>query len=412
MRAIVAIAILLLVLLLGGLILYILLRRTANVLLSNYRRRRGDRLERAVEAWLASDPESLPRELRHPRPWLDRSLLVGILFARLPAAVPASRARMIAWLESRGFVAAWINDLSARSTWKRANAAEHLATLRVDSSVEPLVRALEDPVFDVRMRVARALGALGGRKARQALVGALGDENRWSVIRIADLLAEMGPEVVDELVEAFPRMSRASRIAAIDLIAHVGDRSSSPFLSRQLDDLDRDIRARAASALGRIGDTTAVSRLLPALQDAEWPVRAMAAKALGELGGLEACDGLAASLRDREWWVRANAAEALKRLGAPGLERLVAVLDDQDRFARDQALSILESSGELARRLAPLGQDDGQAHDEAARLLEVLVSHQSRGRMETLLARQTDERVRAAIDAALAAGSHPSRSQS
>ena len=67
-----------------------------------------------------------------------------------------------------------------------------------------LVEALADDEFDVRMRAAKALGAVGGEHARRALVGALTDENRWSVIRIADLLAEMGPQVVGELIDGPP----------------------------------------------------------------------------------------------------------------------------------------------------------------------------------------------------------------
>ena len=403
MRAIVAIAILLLVLLLGGLIVYILTRRLGNVLADRRRRTRRGLLESAADAWLASEPESLPRILARPGRWTDRELAIAVVLDRLPRADLASRARLLGWLHRHGLVTRWIEELSSRSAWKRGNAAERLAIVQAPESTEALVRALDDPYFDVRMRAAKALGAVGGLRARQALVGALSDENRWSVIRIADLLAEMGPEVVGELVEAFPRMARTSRLAALDLIAHVADGRTIPFLLRQLDDLDRDVRARAASALGRIGDETAIRPLTAALQDVEWPVRAMAAKSLGELRGLGAAQALAASLRDREWWVRANAAEALQKLGEAGLDQLAAMLDDQDRFARDQALSMLESSGELARRLAPLGSPEDGRRQDALRLLHTLVTRQSRGRIVSLRDRQPDLRVREAIDEALSA---------
>jgi hypothetical protein len=79
------------------------------------------------------------------------------------------------------------------------------------------------------------------------------------------------------------------------------------------------------------------------------------------------------------------------------------MLDDQDRFARDQALSMLESSGELARLLAPLGSPGDGQHQEAVRLLHTLVSRQPRGRIATLRERQPDPRVREAIDEALSA---------
>jgi HEAT repeat protein len=403
MRTLVAVAILLLVLLLAGLVAYILLRRAGDRLLSAYRDRRRNTLGQAVESWLASEPETLPPLLENLRPFVDRGLLTDMLLGRLEDADDGNRARILRWLENRGLVDEWMAELSAGSPWKRASAAERLAIVKAPTSVDALVGALDDPVLDVRMRAARALGATGGRQARRALVGALADENRWSVIRITDLLREMGPEVVGELVDGFPQMGRASRLATLDLIAHIGDSSVTSFLVEQLDDLDRDVRARTASALGRIGDARAIPQLIPALQDAEWPVRAMAAKALGELRGVDACDALVASLRDREWWVRANAAEALRKMGDPGLERLTAALDDHDRFARDQALAALEAAGEMARRLAPLASDDPGRRQEARDLLRVLVARQPRGRIQALLERQKDPQLRAAVGAELSA---------
>jgi HEAT repeat protein len=252
------------------------------------------------------------------------------------------------------------------------------------------------------MRAARALGAVGGERARRALVGALTDENRWSVIRISDLLAEMGPVVVGELIEAFPAMGRASRIATIDLIAHVGDSKATPFLASRLDDLDRDIRARAAAALGRIGDQRAAPGLLAALQDAEWPVRSMAAKALGDLTIGSAVPALQAALRDREWWVRFNAADALRRIGPAGIDALLAALDAPDRFARDQALAMLESTGEIDRRLADVVAAEDHAADAARHLLTSLINHQTTLRMQVICDRHSDPAVRATIGKVMA----------
>jgi len=192
MRAIIAIAILCLVLLLAGLIVYILARRLGTTLLASYRRRRREALEPLFNDWMQRGGPA-PPALSNPRRVVDRDVLVEMVFAKLRTASPSERGRLLEWLQQQGLTASWIRELSARSSWKRGAAAERLAVLRDPGSVPALVRLLDDPVFDVRMRAAKALGALGGAPARQALVGALADENRWSVIRIADLLAEMGP---------------------------------------------------------------------------------------------------------------------------------------------------------------------------------------------------------------------------
>lgn len=400
MRAIVAIAILCLVLLLGWLTVYILLRRLGTSSLDSYRRKRRQWLEPQFLAWLEGSGPA-PPPISSPRRLVDRGVVVELALARLPAASPTERALLVDWLQRQGMTSRWIRELSARSSWRRGTAAERLAVVRDEGSVGPLIALLDDPVFDVRMRAAKALGALGGLRARKALVGALGDENRWSVIRITDLLADMGPEVVGELVDAFPGLGRASRLATLDLIARLGDARLTLFLAGLLDDLDRDVRARAASALGRVGDLTATPALTVALQDAEWPVRAMAAKALGLLGAASSADALAASLRDREWWVRANAAEALCRMPPAGPDRLVAMLDDQDRFARDQALSALESSGELTRRIEALLSPEPAARQEARVLIRILSQRQPRGRIDALLDRHGDDALRAEIVACM-----------
>lgn len=402
MRSIVAIAILLLVLLLAGLILYILARRGAIGIWARLEQRSRRRLTAAADRWLSSDPESLPPELEKLHRFPDRRLFVELCLARLPSAAPSERSRIVDWLKRQGLVQGWIRQLRHRSDWRRGRAAEILGILRDPDSAPALTEALADPEFDVRMRAAKALGAVGGERARHALVGALTDENRWSVIRISDLLAEMGPAVVGELIEAFPAMGRASRIATIDLIAHVGDADATPFLASRLDDLDRDIRARAAAALGRIGDQRAAAGLLAALQDAEWPVRSMAAKALGDLRIDSAVPALQASLGDREWWVRSNAADALRRIGPAGIDALLATLDAPDRFARDQALAMLESAGEIDRRLTGIVTPEGHAAAAARQLLRSLINHQTTSRMQMICDRHPDPAVRATIGKAVA----------
>lgn len=402
MRAIVAIAILLLILLLAGLVLYILAKRGWSVARERFEASRRARLSVLAERWLASDPEILPPELEKLGRFPDRPLFVELCLDRLPVAGTRERGRIVAWLKQHELTDAWIRQLRHRSSWKRGRAAETLGILRDPGSTPALVEALADDEFDVRMRAAKALGAVGGEHARRALVGALTDENRWSVIRIADLLAEMGPQVVGELIEAFPAMGRASRIATIDLIAHIGDSGATPFLVARLDDLDRDIRARAAAALGRIGDQRAVSGLLAALQDAEWPVRSMAAKSLGDLNVVHAVPALTASLSDREWWVRSNAADALRRLGPTGVDALISALDGPDRFARDQALAMLESIGEIERRLAALVSTDERALKEAERILAILTNHQPSARLQMICDHHPDPATRKAIGTEIA----------
>jgi HEAT repeat protein len=406
-RTIVATAILCLVLLLAALVLYIVVRRAGAALWDAYRRRRRALLSSSLNEWLASGVEQPPALIARPRSFVDRDILMDLCLGLLPVAKGSAAMRLRFWLRDSGMVSSWNRELSSRNQWKRSRAAERLATAHPPESIESLIAALDDPVFDVRMRAAKALGSVGGTRARRALIEALADSNRWSVIRIADLLVGMGPEVATDLTAAYPGMARDARLAALELVSRVGDGSVTPFLVSQLDDLDRDIRARAAAALGRAGDSRAILPLRQALDDAEWPVRAIAAKALGMRQALEATGDLAERLRDGKWWVRANAAGALCLLGERGIDTLFATLDDQDQFARDQALAALEANGELQRRLQGLASTDPGMQASARALLSTLAARQPRARMEALRDRQKDDQMRREIEAVLRSPSAP-----
>ena len=345
MRTFVAIAIMLLVGLLAGLMIYLLARRLVTGWLAAVEARRRASLEEKLYPWFSGASAQTPPVLRRLRRWPDRRLFIELCLAWLPEADAPSRQRLIDWLEENGYVDQWIAQLGHRDPWKRERAAQLLGVARSEEAVEPLVEALDDPALDVRMRAAAALGALGGQAARSALIEALTDQNRWSTIRIADLMSEMGPEVGEEVLQAYPRMSRGAQLAAIDLLARIGGARTGAFFKELLIDPDRDIRARAAAALGRTGYRPAVPWLLEALLDEAWPVRAMSAKALGAMRVEEAIPRLCAALRDQEWWVRANSAQALDAIGPAGRFALESMRDDEDRFARDQAHAVLAKAG-------------------------------------------------------------------
>jgi len=372
------IGLLALVLSVFGLIAYMLVRRIVLELLEWDRQRRLAQWSIPLARWLEGESEIPPEEIQLLSSRRDLKIMAAICMGQLRTGDERIRARLVQWLQDHGFVTHWIEQVGGRSRWERARAVETLGVLRAPEAESTLVSALQDPVFDVRIRAAKALGSLGGQQARRALVMALGDESRWSVIRIADILAQMGPHIVTDLVEAFPVIGSGSRIAALDIIIRLADPSHLPFLRSCLAAPDSEIRARAVAGLGRLGDASILPGLLDALQDLAWPVRAKAAKALGELGLADAVPALAASLADKEWWVRSNAAEALRKLGRPGIDALVNSLSSSDLFCRDQAFAALQSSGDLHARLMGLVAKNAQERARAQAVAQALIRYQSR----------------------------------
>ena len=141
--------------------------------------------------------------------------------------------------------------------------------------------------------------------------------------------------------------------------------------------------------------------LVQALQDPEWPVRAVAAKSLAMLRYAPSVPELCNALRDSEWWVRANAAEALRELGQAGLTGLEAMLDDEDTYARHQAVFMLEESGVLDERVAELFDASNRRRAQSRSFVEQVIDSGQRGRLSDLSEGHADDQVRAFLARAL-----------
>jgi HEAT repeat protein len=305
-----------------------------------------------------------------------------------------ARDRITAACEDLGYVRDRTRQLKSSRWWRRAEAAEKLGTMKSPKAAAELIALMRDEMPEVRMRAARALGQLETRSSVKPLIGTLQDPNRWSALRIADILAGMGPEAADELVESFATLPAKARVAAVDCLGRVKSHRAAGLLIKLLSDPDRDIRARAAHSLGLIGDPNFTPDLQRALKDPAWPVRAMAAKALGKLGRPEAVAPLFDLLKDREWWVRINAAEGLRSMGDGGLAALVNAIDSEDRYARHAAVATLEGAGVLDQYVEKLVSADEKEREAALTLIRKIVAAERTDHLMQTASRHAQEKVR------------------
>jgi HEAT repeat protein len=320
------------------------------------RRARRRRLEPRVLRYAHGSDRSIFSALGGVVSPRDRVVVEQILLDHVSRVRGVEHERLCRALDELGYVDRFLARLRAGSWWRRAEAAENLGLAGAKRATVALAVALADEVPEVRLRAAKALGMVGGRAAVLPLVHALSEPSRWSTIRIADILTGMGSDVVRELIDAFPKLNDHAQLAALDIFGRIHALAAVPWLLLRLDDREGNVRARAAHALGAIGVVDAAPALRKSLADPEWAVRAMAAKALGRIRDTEAIPRLCAALRDPEWWVRANAAEALRLAGPRGLEALERMLEDADRYARDQARLMLDLA-----RLDPAETREGAA---------------------------------------------------
>jgi len=355
--------------------------------------RRRKELEPKVLTWAHSDEKTVRKALDGQPSPSDLIVLEQILLDHIQRVRGIERERLATAMDQLGLVEEYLKGLESGRWWRRAESAEKLGLAASKRAIQPLSRALDDEMPEVRLRAAKALGQLGGTASARKLVRALNEPNRWSTIRVADILIGMGHEVIEAVIEAFPTLTREGQLAVLDIIGRIRPVSAGPWLIEKLYDRTTDVRARACHALGNIGDPNVAPELIAALRDPEWPVRAMAAKALGRVGAAEAIPQLTSSLRDQQWWVRHNAARALRAIGPAGLEALERLVADGDTFAREQAILILEEAGRMDERAGEL-VEAGSLRDAARSLLEKIVAGGTTGRLRVLAREHPVEEVR------------------
>lgn len=392
---------------LGGVLTFLFLFIVVNKAMRELKERRAATLRKELEPrileYVNGKGERLGPQLGHLGGF-ERSVAEEILLDNARFLKGTARSRITAACEELGLVQDRIAQLRHPRWWKRAEAAEKLASMKSPKAAPELIVLMHDEVPDVRMRAARALGQLDTRTSIKPLVEAMQDPNRWSALRIADILAGMGTDAADELVENFNTLPIKARVAAVDCLGRAKSLRAPGLLLRLLTDPDRNIRARAAHSLGLIGDPNFTPDLLKSLSDAEWPVRAMAAKALGKLARPEAVEPLARVLKDKEWWVRINAAEGLRSMGDKGLSALVGALSSEDRYARHAAVATLEGAGVVDQYVGMLASADEKEREQALSFIRKIVASERTDSLMQSAARHAQEKVREQLSRVLKPG--------
>ena len=386
---------------LGGLFCVVLLVTLGHKLLvqvrSGYERRQRAAFLPRIQAYINGDNGGFREYVPGPLGRWDRRVVQWTLLEQIRYVRGKVQERISAAFEELGFVEEELGKLTHKRWTRRVEGAEKLGRMMSRRPLPDLTRLMQDPVPEVRIRAAKALGAIGGLEAVESLLGALRDTNRWSALRISDILANLGEAAVGPLIREFPRLPPLARVPAIDILGRLRSPTAVPLLVALLKDPDDNARARAAHSLGVIGDPRAAPDLVTALGDPAWAVRAMAAKAIGLLPGSEGIAGLQTGLADREWWVRSNAGEALRLKGEPGFRALVALLDGSDVYAAQKAASMLQEAGVFDGYVAQLVEGSPRERTAARVLLGKLVTLQRTDLLADVARRHADPRVRDAI---------------
>jgi HEAT repeat protein len=149
-----------------------------------------------------------------------------------------------------------------------------------------------DGDWRVRGTAAEALWQLGDKRA---VIAALGDEYAaWLHVGLA-----VGDRDVGPLIAALGDKVWAVRLEAAEALGQLGDKRAVEPLIAALRDERPEVRMAAARALGQLGDKRAVEPLIAALRDEHPLVLEEAVTALGQLGDKRAVEPLIAARQ--EW---------------------------------------------------------------------------------------------------------------
>jgi hypothetical protein len=180
--------------------------------------------------------------------------------------------------------------------------------------IDSLLSALE--VQDVRVRTAAiaSLGRCRDRRALKHLMGLLGDGNRSIREAAVRALGASGKEAVEPLIEALGNPDWHIRMGSAIALRIIGDPRAVEPLIRTLSDESRFVRREVAKSLGRMGDPRATEPLIAVLEDLDEGVRIRAAAALGKIADPRAIAPLTGILSDRNSELQEAAVEALSKI--------------------------------------------------------------------------------------------------
>ena len=162
-------------------------------------------------------------------------------------------------------------------------AASILSAIADERVIEPLETALLNQDWVVRMHAARAIGRLGNPGSVATLVLLLQDKVPAVRDDAVAALVSIGEPAVEPLVEALANQDWRIRLRATEALCVLKSPTAvKPLVALLERDPDTAVRQEAARALGLIGDPAAVDALLGVVEDPRLQVRVI--EALGRIG--------------------------------------------------------------------------------------------------------------------------------
>ncbi len=299
----------------------------------------------------------------------DSTRAPALITALAAETDPAAAAGILEALEKtprRMPTAALLPSLAASSPLLRA-AAAHALGKTGDSTLAagPLIAALGDREWRVRVNAARALGELRAHSAVVALIARLDDPVHHVREAAAVALGEIGaPAAAEPLVIASADPAAGVRRAAVTAIGAVFGAGGRATLATRIEDPSPYVAAAALGAFAAVAGAEATPVLIARADPGQpSPLRIAAVTALAAAPSPERAAALRHLATDEDWVVAAIAAEALAGIDDQSAEpALVAAATRERGFEETEArVAALAALGRLGSARAAAAVRQGLA---------------------------------------------------
>jgi HEAT repeat protein len=174
-------------------------------------------------------------------------------------------------------------------------ASSVLASIGDERVLDPLIGALRNSDWIVRMHAAKALGRIKAASAIDPLIPLLQDKVKAVREEATVALAEIGDAALCSLLDALKHPEWLVRLHAVEALGRMRSRLAvEPLLWVLFNDADQAIREDVVRALGQIGDSRATEFLVTVIKEPR--LRTLAVEALGQIGDRSAVPLLMAVL--------------------------------------------------------------------------------------------------------------------
>jgi len=241
-----------------------------------------------------------------------------------------------------------IDILKSKDLHKKALACMQLGEMRSKKPLAYLLREVNSRFTDIRYNALLALAKIGEADAfieafKHLDNGILLSER--SLIEIVDSFEGDKKHIYENMIHL---KNDTIAVVFIKSAGNFKDMFLNEEIATFLNDKNKEKKISAVKALGNMADNRFIDDMIILLEDEDWEVRAVVAKALGVFEEHRILPALIKALSDAQWFVRYNAAYSILSIDK-NMESLIGIFENNDKFAKDIILSVLENTGLISK---------------------------------------------------------------